>query len=111
MVVARMATEMVLELKYKLKMFGIEIKGPAQMFGDNNSVIISCIALSSVLKEKHLSLAYHRVREACAAGVLNFYYIKSEDNFVDILTKRLSYDAHCALVNPWLFRNPNELIF
>ena len=76
------------------------------MHGDNNSIVLNCTIPSSVLKKKHLSLSYNRVQEACAAGVLVFKYIKSEDNFADLLTKPLGGSEFCKLIKPHLFRNP-----
>lgn len=106
MVAARIAVELVIEIRYQLRMLGIKLEGPAQMFGDNSSVIISCTTLSSVLKKKHLSLAYHKVREACAVGAINFNYIASEDNYADVLTKPLKTDSFHKLTQPWLLGIP-----
>lgn len=106
MVAAIIAVELVLEIRYQLRMLGIKIDGPAQMFGDNSSVIISCTTPSSVLKKKHLSLTYHRVREACAAGAINFNYIASDDNYADVLTKPLATKGFYKLTQPWLFGIP-----
>ena len=43
-----------------------------------------------MLKKKHNALAYHRTREAIAAGIIDFRFVRSEDNFADLLTKALS---------------------
>jgi hypothetical protein len=40
MVAGRIAAELVLEYRYALRMLGVEVDGPAMMFGDNNAVII-----------------------------------------------------------------------
>ena len=106
LVAARLATELVMEIRCQLRMLGMPIDGPATMHGDNNSVVLNCTIPSSVLKKKHLSLSYNRVREACAAGVLVFKCIKSEDNFADLLTKPLGGLEFCKLIKPPLFRNP-----
>ena len=61
LVAARIATELVMELRYQLRMLGVPIKGPAMMYGDNMSVVLNTTVLSSVLKKKHLSCSYHSI--------------------------------------------------
>ena len=87
-------------------MLGVPLDGPALMLGDNNSVVLNCTMPSSTLKKKHNAIAYHRVREAIAAGILTFSHINSEDNYADILTKALPSSAFHTLVKPLLFRVP-----
>ena len=55
--------------------------------------------LSSVLKKEHNAIAYHQVREAIAAKVMRFAYIKSEENVSDILTKPLFYFGYQIFKN------------
>ena len=43
----------------------------------------------STLKKKHNAIAYHRVREAQAAGVMRIAKEDGETNLADILTKSL----------------------
>jgi hypothetical protein len=45
---------------------------------------------TSPLKKKHNAIAYHRVREAIAAGTLRIAKVKSEENLADAFTKSLS---------------------
>src|SRR5210317_1487012 len=104
LVAARVATELAMEYRYALRMLGVELDGPCQMFGDNNSVVINTTLPSSMLKKKHQAIAYHAVRMAQAAGILTFEHIKSEDNWADVLTKPLSPMKFLALVRPLIFR-------
>ena len=104
MVAARIATEMIMEFRYKLRMLGVPVREPAMLLGDNESVILSSTVPSSVLKKKHNACAYHRIREAIAAGVMRFAYIKSSDNYADVLTKSLGSVAFHSLVQATLFR-------
>ena len=69
-VAAKIATEQIMDLKYTVRMMGIPLDGPAWMFGDNQSVITSSTLPHSSLNKRHNALAYHRVREAVAAGVM-----------------------------------------
>jgi hypothetical protein len=108
LVAARMAVEVILEYRYHLRMIGVPIDGPTLMLGDNNSVVMNTTIPSSVLKKKHNAVAYHRVREACAANVIRFVHIPTETNYADILTKPLGSEKFYSLVRPLLFRQPKE---
>jgi hypothetical protein len=55
------------------------------MSGDNMSVVLNTTVPSSVLKNKHNTIAYRRVREAIAARIMSFTHLKSEENISDIL--------------------------
>jgi hypothetical protein len=52
----------------------------------------------SNLKKNHNAIAYQRVREAIAARIMRFVYIKSEENVSDVLTKRLSNEKFDYLI-------------
>jgi hypothetical protein len=82
--------EMLEALRYKLRMFGIPIDGPANVFCDNKSVVMSSTIPTSTLKKKHNSIAYHRVREAVAAGILRITKVHTSENLADLLTKPLA---------------------
>ncbi len=70
-------------------MFGIPLDGPANVFCDNNSVVINSTIPTSTLKKKHNSIAYHQVREAVAANTLQIAKVQSNENLADLLTKCL----------------------
>ena len=106
LVAARIATELIMELRYTLRMLGVPLDGPALMLGDNMLVFLNTTVPSSVLKKKHLGIGYHRVREAVAAKVLRFTHIRSEEHLADILTKALPNPAFHRLLKPILFRVP-----
>jgi hypothetical protein len=106
LVAARIATDMIIELRYVLRMVGVPIDGPALMLGDNNSVVLNTSVPSSVLKKKHHACAYHRVREAIAGGIMHFVHIPGTTNYADVLSKPLPNDAFHGLIKPLLFRVP-----
>ena len=87
LVALRIAIELIIEYRYKLRMMGIPIEGASQVLCDNKSVVLSTSLPSSTLKKKHNALAYHRVREAVAAGIVKVSHIPGAENVVDILTK------------------------
>ena len=83
------ATELIEALRYKLRMFGIPLDGPANVMCDNKSVVTNSTVPASVLKKKHNAICYHRVREAVAAKVLCIAHIPTGQNLADMLTKPL----------------------
>jgi hypothetical protein len=107
-VASKVATELILEVRYMLWYLGVALDGTALMLSDNMSVVLNTSVPSSVLKKKHNAIAYHRVREATAARIMGFAYIKSEENVSDLLTKPLSNDKFHYLMKRWLFRVPEK---
>ena len=86
-VAARTTTEQITNLRNTLRYLGVPIMTKAYMFGDNKSVITSATIPQSVLNERHNMLSYHRVREAIAAKILDFYWCSSDQNKSNILSK------------------------
>ena len=107
MVATKVAVEAIMELRYQLRMVGVPIEGPAILYSDNMSVVLSTSVPSSVLKKKMLALCYHRVREAIAARIIVYKHIWSEHNKADIFTKPLGTQAFHNLVKDIVFRNPH----
>jgi hypothetical protein len=56
----------------------VALDGPEWMLGDNMSVFLNTTVSSSVLKKKYNAVAYPQVREAIAARIIRFAYIKSK---------------------------------
>ena len=59
LVAARIATELIMELRYMLRMLGVPLDGPALVLGDNMSVVLNTTVPSSVLKKKQLGIGYY----------------------------------------------------
>jgi len=76
-------------LRYKLRMMGIPVDGPAYIYGDNQSVLANTTVPESTLKKKSQSIAYHFVREGAARGEWRTAYINTHLNEADLLTKML----------------------
>lgn len=75
-------------------MFGIPLGGatnicPTNVFCDNEAVVLNTTHSESANRRKHTSIAYHRCREAQAAGYVRIGFIKGSDNPADVLTKLL----------------------
>jgi hypothetical protein len=81
---------MIESMRYELRMMGIPIDGPANVFCDNKSVVTNATVPTSTLNKKHNSIAYHRVREAVAAGILRIAKVHTSENLADLLTKPLA---------------------
>ena len=85
----RIAVELIESLRYKLRMFGIPIDGPTNVYCDNEAVTKNSIFPESTLKKKHNSIAYHRTQEAVAAGTIRVTKEDGKTNLADVLTKLL----------------------
>jgi hypothetical protein len=68
-------------------MMGIPLNGPTSVFCDNQSVVKNTTAPESVLKKQHNVIAYHRAREAQAAGFIRVAWENGETNIADLLMK------------------------
>ena len=82
-------TEYIRGLRYKLRMLGIPVEGPAYVFGDNKSVLYNSSIPDSILKKKSQSLSYHFVREGSARDEWRIAYVNTHENPSDLLTKPL----------------------
>jgi hypothetical protein len=85
----RIAVELVEALRYKLRMLGIPIEGPSNVYCDNEAVTKNTSIPESTLKKKYNSIAYHRAREAVAAGTIRVTKKDGKTNLADVLTKLL----------------------
>ena len=70
-------------------MMGILIQGPTHVFCDNEAVYKNSSIAYSILKKKHNSICFYRVRECIAAGIKVAHKVGSAVNLSDILTKSL----------------------
>ena len=70
---------------------------------DNMSVVLNNSVPSSVLKKKHNAIACHRVREAIAAKVMRFVYVRGDENGSEVLTKPICNEKYHHLMEKWLF--------
>jgi hypothetical protein len=98
-VAAKTAIEMVEGLRYKLRMMGVTIDGPTNLFCDNDSVVQNSSNPESTLKKKHNAIAYHRTREAIAAGTIRMAKEDGMTNLADILTKLMPGPRLKALIS------------
>ena len=100
-VALRICKEMIVALRYKLRMFGVPIEGPANVFCDNRGVVKNVSIPESTLMKKHNAINYHAVREAVAAGIMRVGKEDGTTNLADLLTKVMTGQKRWDLC--WLF--------
>jgi hypothetical protein len=103
LVAMRIAIEAVLEIRYKMRMMGLLVEEPSVVLCDNHAVIINTQLPSSNLKKKHNSVAFHKCREAVAAGIVKTAHVDTTNNIADIFTKPKRPADHYRLTRQVLF--------
>ena len=88
LIATRIAVDITIEARYKLRMLGIPIMESSLLMGDNMSVVLNTTISSSPLKKKHLGCTYNCVREATTAGIINYEHIDTTKEY-----GRLAYQA------------------
>ena len=83
------SVEMATALGYKLRMFGVPIDVPTDIFCDNEAVYKNSLTPESVPCKKHHSIAYHKCREAVASGIYRKAKEDTDTNLAYIFTKLL----------------------
>ena len=86
LIVLRIATKMIEGLRYNLRMLGLPIDKPADVFCNNQSVVTYVIIPSYVLNKKQNSICYHMFWESHTAGTIQVGWISGEYNKSDICT-------------------------
>ena len=79
-------------------MMGVPLSGPARVLCDNQSVVISGSFPESILKKKHCSIAYRKVREAIAVEKILSFYENTLPNIADLFTKVLTANKRWPLI-------------
>jgi hypothetical protein len=110
LVALRIAKELIVALRIKLRMFGVPVDGPADVYCDNQGVVNNTSKPESTLSKKHNSINYHIVREAAAAGILRVGKEDTQTNIVDVFTKALSKERRNALLSTilWFYWNNDK---
>jgi hypothetical protein len=88
-VALRIAVEQLEALRYKLRMFGVPIDGPGDVYCDNQSVVESSSLPQRTLQKKHNAICFHKVREAAATGTIRVAKMDGKENLADLFTKVL----------------------
>ena len=97
------AVELTEALRYKLRMFGVPLDGPTNVFCDNEAVYKNTTKPESTLKKKHHAIAYHRCREAVAAGTIRVAKEGTKTNLSDLFTKLLPQPRREELLDKFTY--------
>ena len=99
----KVCMEHIVALRFKLRMLGVNMNGPAKILSDNKSMVNNSSKVESCLNKKHSSIAYHAVRWAAAAGVIKTAWIDTNTNIADAFTKRLTVMKRDTLFGDWTY--------
>lgn len=80
-IATKIAVDQIEAFRYKLRMFGVPLDGPANVFVDNQSVVLNATNPTSVLKKKHNAIACHRIHEAIAANMIRIAKVAGKKEF------------------------------
>jgi hypothetical protein len=103
-VALRVAKDMLVALRYKLRIIGVPIDGPANVFFDNNGDMKNTTIPELMLAKKHNAINYHAIWEAVAVCIIRV--VGKEDgitNLADLFTKLLTADRRRALCRNIMF--------
>jgi hypothetical protein len=95
--------DVIIALRHKLRMFGVPLDGPAQVYCDNQGVVKNTSIPESVLSKKHSAINNRAVREAAEAGVLEVHEEDAQTNLADMFTKVLPADRRRELLGSILY--------
>ena len=73
-VALKIGTEVIIGLRYKLRMMGVPLDGPTNVFCDNELVVKSLVKPEAAFKKKYISIAFHQCCIAFAAGIINVFF-------------------------------------
>ena len=99
----KQAVELVKGLRYKLRMFGIPIEGPASLYCDNEAVYKNVAIPTSVLNKKMHGISYHFCREAVASGTCRIAKEDTLTNLSDLFTKVMSAAKRDTLLDRFMY--------
>jgi len=81
------ATEMVVGLRWGVRVSGVPLDGPTHMRCDNQSVVTNVSVPASALKKKNNAVTSHFVHESAAAGVIDAHKGPGETSLADALSE------------------------
>ena len=97
------AIELIVALRYKLRVFSVPVDGATNIFCDNEAETRNCSDPTSTLKKKHHSIAYHRNREAVAEGTFRITKEGTVTNLSDLFTKIIVKLKREELLDAWMY--------
>jgi hypothetical protein len=101
--VMRIAVKETITVRHMLQCLGVKVIRASYVSGDNLGVIQNCTIKDSLLKKKHVAIAYHKVRESSAAKIVHPIKINGTHNYADCLMKSLTEKVFCMLTNGMMY--------
>ena len=98
LVALRIERGVIVEIRIKLKMFGVPLASPEILFCDNNGVVNNTSIPESTLSNKYNAIKYHCVHEASTSGILHIRKEDTSTNLANALTKLLPYSRKQELI-------------
>jgi hypothetical protein len=102
-IAARTCTDQIIDLRLTLRYLGVPINGSSMVFGDNETCVNTASVPYGKLHKRHNALAYHRTREAVAAGIIRLHHVPGKDNPADILSKHWDLPSVWSTLQPLMF--------
>ena len=97
------AVELIKGLRYRLRMFGVPLEGPASIYCDNEAVFKNMSTPTSVLSKKMHAISYHFCREAVASGVCRVAKEDTNTNLSDLFTKVMGRFKREELIDRFMY--------
>ena len=98
LVALRIVRDRIVAMRIKCKSIGVPLMGPANVYCDNQGVVMNTSIPGSTLSKKHNSINYHIIRETAAAGIMRVGKEDTNTNLADALTKLQPYSKKQALI-------------
>ena len=98
LVALRIARDRIVAMRIKCKSIVIPLIGRANVYCDNQGVVMNTSIPESTFSEKHNSINYHVIHESAATGILRVDKEDTNTNWVDALTKLQPFSKKQALV-------------
>ena len=95
--------ELIKSFRHKLRMFGIPLEGPANVYCDNEAVYKNVAMPSSVLSKKMHSMSHHFCREMIAAEIIRIAKEDTTKNFADLFTQVLTKHKRDELLDKFMY--------
>ena len=97
------AVELIVALRYKLRMFGVPIDRSTDIFCDNEGVYKNDSIPESQLRNKHHSISYHMSRESVATVATQISKEETGTNLAELFTKVLPRSRRELLLNKFTY--------
>ena len=81
-------------------MMGIPVEGPAFVYGDNQSVLVTTTKPGLMLKKKSITIAHRFIRERCSRVEWITTYVNTHENVADLFTKALACTGETVEICP-----------